>query len=75
LGRVRDLLKVRDVTEIHASGLSEEARVEIREVIERHGGKSISMDNPTMTLEDLFLKIVREGEAHPGRRVRGTKES
>lgn len=75
LGRVQDLLKVRDVTEIHASGLNKEARTEIREVIERHGGQLVSMDNPTMTLEELFLKIVREGEAHPGRRVRGTKES
>ena len=29
------------------------------------------MGNPTTTLEDLFVKIIRESEAHPGRRVRG----
>ncbi len=75
LGRVQDLLKVRDVTEIHASGLNKEARDEIKEVISRHGGELVSMDNPTMTLEELFLKIIGESEAHPGRRVHGKKES
>jgi len=75
LGRVENLLKVRDVTEIRASGLSEEARQEIRAVIEDHHGKLHSMGNPTTTLEELFLKIIRESEAHPGRRVRGIKES
>jgi ABC-2 type transport system ATP-binding protein len=69
LGRVDSLLKVRDVTEILASGLSEDAKAEIRSVVERHGGTLVSMDNPTTTLEDLFLKIVRDSEARPGRRA------
>ena len=47
LGRVDALLKVRDVTQILAAGLSNEAQAEIRTVIERHGGKLQSMDNPT----------------------------
>ncbi len=71
LGRVEGLLKVRDVTEIRASGLSAEAEAEIREVILRRGGKLLSIGNPTTTLEDLFLATIRESEAHPGRRVRG----
>jgi len=75
LGRVEDLLKMRDLTEIRASGLNEQARQEITEVIERHQGKLNSMGHPTTTLEELFLKIIRESETHPGRRVRGTKES
>jgi ABC-2 type transport system ATP-binding protein len=75
LGRVQDLLKVRDVTEIHATGLNKEARDEIKQVIGRHGGKLMSMDNPTMTLEELFLKVVTDSESHPGRRVHGKKES
>lgn len=75
LGRVEDLLKVRDVTEIQASGLDQQAQQEIRQVIERHGGTVVSMGNPTTTLEELFLKIIRESEAHPGRRVRATKEA
>jgi ABC-2 type transport system ATP-binding protein len=27
------------------------------------------MDNPTSTLEELFLNIVRDSEARPGRRA------
>ena len=37
LGRVSALLKVRDVTQILASGLTEQAQAEIKAVIERHG--------------------------------------
>jgi ABC-2 type transport system ATP-binding protein len=69
LGRVDSLLKVRDVTEIHTSGLSAEAQAEIRAVLARHQAQVLSFGNPTTTLEDLFLKIIRESEAHPGRRV------
>jgi ABC-2 type transport system ATP-binding protein len=68
LGRVSELLKVQDVTEVHAAGLSEAAKAEIRQVIERHGGTVKSIDNPTTTMEDLFLNIVRESEARPGAR-------
>ncbi|MHB1034616.1 MAG: ABC transporter ATP-binding protein [Pirellulales bacterium] len=70
LGRVDALLKERDVTQIQASSLSEEAKEEIRQVIARHQGQLISMDNPTTTLEKLFLKIVRDSESRPGRRAR-----
>ena len=75
LGRVEDLLKVRDVTQIQASGLASDAEAEIRSVIERHGGKVLAMDNPTTTLEDLFLNIVRQSEARPGMRKVASDES
>ena len=68
LGRVDELLKVQDVTEVHARGLPEEAKAEISAIIEKHGGKVESIDNPTATMEDLFLQIVRESEARPGLR-------
>ncbi len=71
LGRVDTLLTMRDVTEVRASGLSEEAKEEIRQVVARHGGEVVAMGNPTTTLEELFLGIIRHSEAHPGRRVRG----
>ena len=71
LGRVDSLLKVRDVTEIRTSGLSDEAQAEIRQVVARHQGTVHRMGNPTTTLEELFVHIIRESEAHPGRRVRG----
>ena len=45
---------------------------EIKAIIEREGG-TCTLDNPTATMEDLFLNIVRESEARPGaRRVSGT---
>jgi len=76
LGRVSSLLKVQDVTEVHAEGLSDEAKAEITEVIRRHGGQLKSIDNPTATMEDLFLNIVRESEARPGaRRVSSSPSS
>ncbi|HJT36576.1 MAG TPA: ABC transporter ATP-binding protein [Pirellulales bacterium] len=70
LGRVDSLLKIRDVTEIRASGLNDAAKEEIRSVIARHNGQLVSMDNPTSTLEELFLSIVQDSEARPGRRAR-----
>lgn len=66
LGRVDSLLKVQDVTEIHAKGLNEEAKREIQEVLRRHGSELLQMDNPTMTMEELFLDKIRESEARPG---------
>ena len=69
LGRVDSLLQVQDVTEVHARGLTEDAKREIAEVIKRHGGELIQIDNPTKTMEDLFLESVRESDARPGRRV------
>jgi ABC-2 type transport system ATP-binding protein len=70
LGRVDSLLKIQQETQIRASGLSEAAKEEIRSVIERHQGKLLTMDNPTTTLEELFLNIVQDSEARPGRRAR-----
>jgi ABC-2 type transport system ATP-binding protein len=70
LGRVDSLLKVRDVTEIRTSALSDEAKAEIKSVLERHQSNLLMMDNPTTTLEELFLGIVRDSELRPGRRAR-----
>ena len=63
LGRVDDLLSVQDVTQIQARGLTPEAEEEIRKVIESHQGELVTMENPSTTLEDLFLKIVRESDS------------
>jgi ABC-2 type transport system ATP-binding protein len=70
LGRVDSLLKVRDVTEIRTTALSDAAKAEVAAVLERHGSKLLTIDNPTTTLEELFLSIVRDSEARPGRRVK-----
>ena len=68
MGRVDSLLKVSGETQIKAENLPESAHEEIRQVIAKHGGKNIVLDNPRTTLEDLFLNIVRESEERPGMR-------
>ena len=68
LGRVDELLMVQDVTQFRAKGLSKEAEEEIRAVIARHGGQVVGVEHPTLSLEELFLNIVRDSEARPGRR-------
>jgi ABC-2 type transport system ATP-binding protein len=69
LGRVDSLLTVADVTQIRAKRLSESCINEIRQTIQRHQGELVSVEHPTTTLEELFLSIVRDSEARPGRRV------
>jgi ABC-2 type transport system ATP-binding protein len=69
LGRVTELLTVQDVTQLKAKGLSAACEEEIRAVIARHGGQVLDVDHPTLSLEELFLNIVRDSEARPGRRA------
>ena len=69
LGAVSELLTVQDVTQIKARGLSPEAEQEIRAVIARHGGDLLKVEHPTLSLEELFLNIVKDSEARPGRRA------
>jgi len=68
MGRVDSLLKVSGETQIKAENLPESAHEEIRQLIAKHGGQNIVVDNPRTTLEDLFLNIVRESEERPGMR-------
>ncbi len=68
IGKVSDLLTVQDVTQIKARDVPEQALAEIRDVLARHGSELMAVDHPTTTLEELFLRIVRESDLHPGRR-------
>ncbi len=65
LGRVDELLKVEDVTQIRARNLTQDCQNELRDVIARHQGELLDMKNPTTTLEELFLKIVRDSDEPP----------
>jgi len=69
LGRVTELLTVQDVTQLKAKGLTPACEEELRAVIARHGGQVLDVDHPTLSLEELFLNIVRDSEARPGRRA------
>lgn len=71
LGRVEDLLKIVEQTEIRVDGLSDEAKRKIEKIVEEDKANLIFCGNPTTSLEDLFHDIIAESEAHPGKRVRG----
>ncbi|MDD3586946.1 MAG: ABC transporter ATP-binding protein [Thermoguttaceae bacterium] len=71
LGRVEDLLKIGDETEIRVKGLSKEGQARVLEAIKRENAETLFCGNPTTSLEELFLKIIEESEARPGKRVRG----
>jgi ABC-2 type transport system ATP-binding protein len=70
LGAVAQLLELADVVQMRAKGvkLSDPLRNDLAELIRRHGGELVAVTHPTTTLEDYFLRIVRESQAHPGRR-------
>ena len=68
LGKVSDLLTVQDITQIKTRDLPAAAIKEIEAVIRKHGAELVAVDHPTTTLEELFLRIVRESDLHPGRR-------
>src|SRR5262245_53175802 len=69
-GEVKTLLQDTKHVQMLASNVavSEELRRDLAAVIEKHGGKLDSLDYPTTTLEEYFLRIVEESKAHPGRR-------
>ena len=68
MGRVDELLKAQDETQIRSSKLSDAAIKEIQEVLKRHDAQVINIDQPTASLEDLFLKTVQESRERPGHR-------
>src|SRR5438067_645283 len=70
LGNVSTLLEDAKRVELRADGIpvSDELKRDLQAVIERHGGRLESFGHPTTTLEDLFLRIVAERKARPGRR-------
>jgi ABC-2 type transport system ATP-binding protein len=60
LGYVRDLIEVKDITQIQARGLNADQAEQARQFLSRLGGSEATITHPTTTLEDLFIRIVRE---------------
>jgi ABC-2 type transport system ATP-binding protein len=69
LGRVDTLLTQSDITQIRAKRLPDKCIDEIKQVISRHNCELLNVEHPTTTLEELFLSIVLDSEARPGRRA------
>jgi ABC-2 type transport system ATP-binding protein len=60
LGQVRDLLEVKDITQIQTRGMSPTQIEEMRQFLAKMGVSDTVVTHPTTTLEDLFMRIVRE---------------
>lgn len=60
LGDVKDLLEVRDVTNIETRGLSPAQLQQLQQVLAQMGVQNAKITHPTTTLEDLFIRIVKE---------------
>lgn len=58
--QVRELVQKKDVTSIEAHGLNDGQIEELRQFIARMGVDGTTITHPTTSLEDLFLRIVRE---------------
>ncbi len=69
-GKVAELLQDAARLELRAKGLklTDEVKRDLEEVLKKHGGTLETIGHPTTTLEDLFLHIVEESKARPGRR-------
>jgi ABC-2 type transport system ATP-binding protein len=65
LGHVKDLLQVKDITQVEAHGLSPQQIEELRQYVQRMGAQA-QITHPTTTLEDLFIKIVRDNTGGTG---------
>lgn len=59
IGSVKELVSNTDIVEILAKNLSKEVLEEIRGFITQKRGEVISIDHPTTTLEELFIKVVQ----------------
>src|SRR6476646_4847210 len=60
LGDVKDLLQVKDITQVQATGLSDGQLEELKQFLSRMGAGQVQITHPTTTLEDLFVRVVRE---------------
>ena len=66
LGDVRDLLQVKDVTHIETQGMNELQVAEVRQFMARLGVSDPRITHPTTTLEDLFMRVIRDNTPASG---------
>jgi ABC-2 type transport system ATP-binding protein len=70
LGSVKSLLEDVQRLELRAKGVqvNDDLKRDLEAVLAKHGGELEFIGHPTTTLEELFLRIIAESKAHPGRR-------
>ena len=60
IGQVKDLLQVRDITQLETRGLTPAQLDEVRAFMANMGVNDVNITHPTTTLEDLFIRIVND---------------
>lgn len=68
MGKVDELLKEQNETQLLTSKLDDAAIKDVEAVLAKHNAKLIKTDQPTSSLEDLFLRTVEQSQARPGQR-------
>ena len=70
LGNVSTLVEDAQRLEVRASSVKEspELRADLDAVFKKHGGALETVGHPSSTLEELFLRVIEESKARPGRR-------
>ncbi|MFO0799038.1 MAG: ABC transporter ATP-binding protein [Gemmataceae bacterium] len=70
LGAVSKLVEDQNRIQVRATSVREtpELKADLAALFRKHGGTMEELGHPTTTLEELFLKIVEESKARPGRR-------
>jgi ABC-2 type transport system ATP-binding protein len=67
MGQVKDLLQVKGITHIETSGMSDPQIADLRKALAGMGINDTKITHPTTTLEDLFMRIVRENTSGDGK--------
>jgi ABC-2 type transport system ATP-binding protein len=62
LGAVNDLLQVKDITQVETKGMSEAEVGRLREFLAQMGHPDAAITHPTATLEELFVRIVKDSK-------------
>ncbi len=77
LGKVSTLVEDAVRLEVRASGVKEspELKADLEAVFKKHGGSIETVGHPSSTLEELFLRVIEESRARPGRRYLPPEEA
>ncbi len=77
LGKVSTLVEDAQRLEVRASSVKEspELKADLEAVFKKHGGTMETIGHPSSTLEELFLRVIEESRARPGRRYLPPEEA
>ncbi len=69
IGQVKDLLQVKGITQIEGRNMTDTQIAELRQMMNGMGLTDTTITHPTTTLEDLFMRIIRENTGSNGQPV------